>query len=108
MGLFNKKKNTYVTNDYGLDEEQFDALSTGQTGLASSVQENFDQMQANAAAAQAAFEQASIQRDNAMAAAASAASAANETAASNYSNLNTAVTDGFASQTNLSNLNTPG
>jgi len=106
MGLFNKKKNTYVTNDYGLDEEQFDALSTGQTGLASSVQENFDQMQANAAAAQAAFEQASIQRDNAMAAAASAASAANETAASNYSNLNTAVTDGFASQTNLSNLNT--
>ena len=26
--------------------------------------------------------------------------------ASNYNNLNTAVTDGFASQTNLSNLNT--
>ena len=106
MGLFSKKKNTYVTNDYGLDEQQFDALSTGQTGLATSVQANFDQMQANAAAAQAAFEQASIQRDNAMAAAASAATAANETAASNYNNLNTAVTDGFAAQTSLANDNT--
>lgn len=106
MGLFSKKKNTYVTNDYGLDEQQFDALSTGQTGLATSVQANFDQMQANAAAAQAAFEQASIQRDNAMQAAASAATAANETAASNYNNLNTAVSDGFAAQTSLANDNT--
>ncbi len=106
MGLFSKKKNTYVTNDMGLDEAQFDALSTGQTGLASSVQQNFDQMQANAAAAQAAFEQAAIERDNAMQAAATAATAANETAASNYSNLNTAVTDGFASQANLANSNT--
>lgn len=106
MGLFSKKKNTYVTNDYGLDEQQFDALSTGQTGLATSVQSNFDQMQANAAAAQAAFEQASIERDNAMQAAASAASAANQTAASNYNNLNTAVSDGFAAQTSLANDNT--
>lgn len=107
MGLLSsKKKNHYTTYDMGLDEEQFDALSVGQTGLATSVQANFDQMQANAAAAQAAFEQASIDRDNAMQAAASAASAANQTAASNYNNLNTAVSDGFAAQTSLANNNT--
>ena len=106
MGLFSKKKNTYVTNDYGLDEEQFEGLSAGQTGITNSIQANYDAMQANAAAAQAAFEKAATERDNAMQAAASASAAANEQASTNYNNLNTAVTDGFASQTNLSNLNT--
>ena len=95
MGLFKKKKNTYVTNDMGLDEEQFDALSAGQTSISDSVQANFDQMQANAAAAQAAFEQAQIERDNAMAAAAGAAAAAQAEAASNYSALSGQVQTGF-------------
>lgn len=96
MGLFSKKKNTYITNDMGLDEEQFDALSAGQTTIGDSVQQNFDQMQANAAAAQAAFEQAQVERDNALQAAAGAAAAAQADAAGKYDALTGQISTGFA------------
>ena len=95
MGLFSKKKNTYNTYDMGLDEEQFDALSAGQTTIGDSVQANFDQMQANAAAAQAAFEQAQVERDRALQAAAGAAAAAQADAAGKFDALTGQITTGF-------------
>lgn len=93
-----KKKNNYttITEDYGLDEAQFDSLTTGQAGISTAVASNLASIQAEAAEAQARYEQAQAAANAANAAAASAAAGAQAEAASNYSTLSGNVTSGFA------------
>lgn len=96
MGLFKKKSTTNVTEDYGLDEAQFNSLTEGQTGISSQVATNLAEIQAEATAAQQRYEQAQAAANAANAAAASAAAGAQAEAASNYSTLSGDVTSGFA------------
>lgn len=100
MGLFSKKKQTNIYEDYGLDEEQFDALSAGQTSITSEVQKNYEALQASAASAQANYEAAQAQRDNAMAAAAGAAAGAQADAAQKFGQLQGDITGGFTATKN--------
>jgi hypothetical protein len=91
-----KKKKTYITQDYGLDEAQFNSLTEGQTGISTQVATNLAEIQAEATAAQQRYEQAAAQAAANASAAASAAASANTQAASNYNKLSGDVTSGFA------------